>query len=529
MRAHFAAIATAACALAPAQYLDSVYHRDSGTPFQIEKVHAYSHVRGPLVKTVVSYRFTNPHKGLAEASLNLRLPWGAALSGFGYWYKDEYVPGQLMDRNMAWFIYTAITSRDRDPGIMDQVAPDSYHAQIYPLAVGFPLRVQLTSVGFLNPGHDRLSIPEPTWPAGDREPEFEWKVDSGGRPLITSGNSRAVPLPEARGDLNQTLYTSVLAERWRDGNVYVAGMVMGAMGRGKPQVSGLRLLHTVRPVQSDPLLAESTLCFVGVATGPQITVRQAAARRQVPLRPIVNGSDAAQVWAQARLTEWPGGDVLAFSLKYNVPSRATALLAVPTVERALFEQKRKEYLAKLRREKAEMARARSRPATSGRGRVPAQANWNASRGGDPEILVREPDAQRVIAILPDGRVLALRKLGDGWWTINFDIPADAPEGQYRVRIVTFHADGTRKEQSVEYTVDRTAPTATARWDGPSLVVESEPGLARVEAYARTGVRLLMREVAPGRYQLEPPPGSSIALIVTVDRASNKSRLPCPLR
>ena len=38
----------------------------------------------------------------------------------------------MYDTDEAWKIYTAVTSRGRDPGIMDRPSPQDYHAQIYP-------------------------------------------------------------------------------------------------------------------------------------------------------------------------------------------------------------------------------------------------------------------------------------------------------------------------------------------------------------------------------------------------------------
>lgn len=520
-----AAIATTA----PAQNLTSVYNRDTGASFQLKKVHAYSVVRGPLVKTTTTYLFDNPYTRLTEASFNFSLPTGGVLGAFGYWYKDEFVPGVLMDKQMAWFIYTAITSRNRDPGIMEMTSNESFHAQIYPLAVGYPLRIQLTSISYLEMEYDRMHLSPPGWPDGSPEVEKAWKIDSGGRPVITSDWRAAITVDRKVVNLQNDIYVNVVAERWKDGNVYVAGIAMGALGRGIPRITGLRRFHAVgssQYSQMDP----SIVRFSGIATGPMLTVHQANNAVTVGLGKITPGNDVAKVWAQAEIVDGNPGKLLDFSLKYQVPSQSTALLAVPSTERKLFDEKRKEFLAQLRAEKAKAER-RDRLAAQrgGGGALPPQVNWDRSRGGDPQIMFAARDAEKVLAVLPDGRVLALRALGDGWWTVNFEIPADAPEGSYKVRIVVVRKDGSRREESVVYHVDRTAPTGLASWRGDSLVVTSESGLALVEAYTATGKRLVLSETEPGVYSAEIGKAETVAFVLIKDRASNKGRLACSPR
>lgn len=507
-----------------AQDLINIYNRDNGYAFVLKEVHAATVVRGPLAKTTTTYLLDNPYTKLTEASFNFSLPEGAVLGGFGYWYKDEFVPGILMDKELAWFIYTAITSRDRDPGIMEMTSSRTFHAQIYPLAVGYPLRIQLTSISYLDPEYDRFNVPPPSWFGGHTGVEKEWKVDGGGKPVIVSDWSATVATDRVPANLQNDIYTSIVAERWKDGNVYVAGIAMGSLGQGLPRVSGLKRGHVTQfreGVSDDP-----AVYFSGIATGPTITVQQGGNSRVVSIGRVSAGNDVVKVWAQAELVDGYRGDLLEFSLKHQVPSYATALLAVPNSEKRLFEQKRKEYLARLRKERARMEREAQ--LARRRGGVP-QVNWQSSRGGDPQILLEAKDAEKVFAVLPDGRVLSLRQLSTGWWTVNFEIPADAPEGTYKVRLVVVRKDGSRREEDIEYTVDRTAPTGVAFRQGGVVTVESEPGLAVVEAYTVAGRRIVLQEVQPGKYQATTTLTEAVAFVLAKDNASNMARLSCSQR
>ncbi len=111
--------------MASAQLVDQCFDRDTNEPFKFKSVSSNAVVKGPMVKRTTVYTFDNPAKKLTEATIAVELKHSEVLGGFGYWYKDEFVPGTLMDKQKAWFIYTAITSRNEDPGIMVQKSPSS--------------------------------------------------------------------------------------------------------------------------------------------------------------------------------------------------------------------------------------------------------------------------------------------------------------------------------------------------------------------------------------------------------------------
>jgi hypothetical protein len=222
-------------------------------------------------------------------------------------------------------------------------------------------------------------------------------------------------------------------------------------------------------------------------------------------------------------------DVLAFSLKYGVPSNATALLAVPAEEMKLFREKEKAFQkeqAEQRRRELEAERRRR----NWQGNQPQ--NWRSSGGGDPEIRVQFVDAKSVDAFLPDGRVLALKPDGDVWGG-NFEIPANAVEGTYTVKVVATMKDGSRAERSWTYNVDRTPPSGKAQFVHENgklfLEIHSEAKLAEVAAYAPDGKRWVLREIEPGVYRCEIPAEAAAHLTVVMkDYAGNKGELVCSL-
>lgn len=584
---------------ASAQNVSSVYNRDTGEYFKLKGVKVDQTVVGPIVRTSTLLTFENPYKKLTEASLNFNLPEDGALGGFGYYYGDEYVRGQLMDKAKAWFIYTAITSRNRDPGIMDQVTPTSYHAQIYPLKTGHDLRVRLWTVGMLKPTGEKMALPKPNVSFDQAKAPTLHNVRAvNSKPALKEGDDYVV---EASGPV------TAISQRFKDGRTYVAGILRMAEGP-KPKIEIVKAFYEPRDAKENGLdvtakvrdmvakgayqivpnngifgdpypnihkqlrivykvngkehvsnncehnpvtlynpqyppapaikglrqtksvfLDQKTVAFYGWSRR-NATLKTTYGGRALSFKPktVAKGGDAARLWAQQRLAQdqWKRRrDVLQFSLKYGVPSSFTALLAVPKEEMKLFRAKEKEWNKKAaERRKQELAEERNRRNFNNR------TNWNRSGGGDPEIRVTYPNAAKVFAILPDGRVINLTKMADGVWGGNFDIPAAAPEGKYHVRIVAVDEKGGREERTLDYDVDRTAPEGVATFrvaDGKLILeVRAEKDLEEVAAFRPDGSKVVLTQVEPGLYRAELPLAPVRLNLVLKDGASNKREIPC---
>lgn len=527
MRLRLICLGLLASSLAGAQTLTKVYNRDTHVPFRLKDVTVESTVVGPLVKTSTLLTYENPYTTPTEATLNFDLAEASALGGFAYFYGDEYVQGQLMDKNKAWFIYTAITSRGRDPGIMEQWSPTDYHCQIFPIMQGRDLRVRLWTVGMLEPSNGVMNVPQVKAP---RAVGYETIDGSYVKPnwTVRAVNSGAVNHTGDQYSVDLKSPVTCVAQRFKDGRIYVAGLIRTPAQTENTSPTFFKLRQP-KTVQMDP----STLAFSGwVRRNQKIAARFNGIRYAFKPQLIAGGGDVAKLWAQQILAtrSWAHRkDVLAFSLKYGVPSNATALLAVPAQEMKLFREKEKAYQQKLadeRRQQLEAERERRNWAKQ------RNQNWNSSGGGDPEIRVEFPGAKSVEAILPDRRVIALKPDGDTWGG-NFEIPADAPEGTYIVRVVAHQTDGTTTERSWTYEVDRTPPKGHAEIlkENGKLILEvtSEAKLAEVAAYDSAGRKWVLHEEKPGVYRCEVTGTSASRLnIVMKDHAGNKGEFFCSL-
>jgi Vault protein inter-alpha-trypsin domain len=500
-----------------AQVVQQVYNRDSGEHFNIKKVVTDSVIKGPMVKQKSVFTFDNPSKRLTEASFWFSLPTPGVLSGFAYWYQNEFVPGVLMDKQKAWFIYTAITSRNEDPGIMVQTSPSSYHAQIFPLAIGYDLRVQLTTLGFLESDEKGLLLPEPDITQisqGNNVPQVNnfKQIQPEVRKVVEVNGVRRTVIADPLTDETTMQY---YAQKHKDGHTYVVGMIHTKNPDDPFQIKGLTNVFWARPENGPD--DGSVKLFMGRRNGAgKIQVVSDKSTKTEILKGTIHanerGTDTAKLWAHQKLnqTEWRRNkDVLNFSLKYQIPSSQTALLAVPSEQMKLFRAKAAEYE---RKQKAEARRQREWQKNR-------EMNWRDSSGGDPEIRVLMPEAVKVVVTLPDGKEFELKKDAKGFWGGNFDIPAEAPEGDYSVKLTGTKADGSTFEKFLHYQVDRTAPTGEIKVENGFYVLKANETLARAVAVFGSGQEVNMIPNDEGNYEVPIAKGRLIKVML-IDNAHN---------
>lgn len=505
-------------ALGSAQVISRIYDRDTHDNFKLQNYETVSVIKGPVVKQITKFTFDNPAKKLTEASLWFSLPAPTVLSGFAYWYKDEYVKGILMDKNKAWFIYTAITSRNEDPGIMVQKTPQSYHCQIFPLAVGYDLRAQLTTVGFVQSDLDTnyLLQPDVSQIAPNTIP-FNHVVKNPGGAVVQKVLKDGQERMQVGESAHASFAVDYLAEKYSDGYVYVAGMIKSDKPNVSHWISGLTDVFWTRPEAG--LGDGSVKLFMGRKKGnASFTVyRQEKGSGTREMRvckttTIEKDTDTAKLWAHQRLvqSDWRHNkDVLDFSMKYQIPSAQTALLAVPQEQLKLFKEKAAEYERKQKeaeRKQREWQKQR-------------QMNWNRSAGGDPEIRVEFKDAVKVTAYLPDNSSFELTKVTNDVWGGNFDIPANAADGEYTVRLVAVLKNGKTEEKSINYHVDRTAPKGTLTVENGALVLVSTEPLGKAVVLFGDGTEEEMTAVADNRYEALLN-GRRVVKVVLIDQAHN---------
>ncbi|HTE17746.1 MAG TPA: VIT domain-containing protein, partial [Armatimonadota bacterium] len=90
--------------------------------------------------------FDHELKAPAQMTVNVTVSKDTVITGYSYWFKDEQIDAKLLDNDQAWEIYRTVTSRGRDPAIMEQWGETDYHFQIYPVEPGKELKMVLHTV-----------------------------------------------------------------------------------------------------------------------------------------------------------------------------------------------------------------------------------------------------------------------------------------------------------------------------------------------------------------------------------------------
>ncbi|WP_428261972.1 VIT and vWA domain-containing protein [Haliangium sp.] len=192
-----------------------------------------------------------------------------------------------------------------------------------------------------------------------------------------------------------------------------------------------------------------------------------------------------RLWAQARVddlleeialygeTEELQGEVVNLAVAYNFVTQYTSFLAIPESE---LTDGARDLLASARERKQRILAAHKDAVALSRAAMPP---------GDPILKVRAPaDAQQVTAYFPFGLVKDLVYDADTeHWRVRFLVPKDVADGDYLVKLVIVHADGTVEMAEIPYTIDSSEPEF-------EVVVEELAGGARISVVTAEPARLV---------------------------------------
>src|SRR5438477_2134438 len=172
---------------------------------------------------------------------------------------------------------------------MEQLSSEVYHAQIYPLAAGYDLRVELTAVEFLEHYNGDWVVSKPAVPDGI---PFEQYVSSA-NPYVQLSSREGHYIVHRPS--TEKLDVFLTAQRFRDGRVYVCGIANGPDGH--TTVDGLNEVYFTGNHESG-----SVTSFAGWLSSPSIiTVTRGAERTNVPVYVVTMGDETAKLWAQQKL------------------------------------------------------------------------------------------------------------------------------------------------------------------------------------------------------------------------------------
>ncbi|MBC8135798.1 MAG: hypothetical protein H8F28_07940 [Fibrella sp.] len=559
----------------PEQSNFEFHNRDTGESLPLRSMKSRTTIQGPVALTNIEFAARNDHEKPIEVAVTFEVPRGTVLTKFGYFYGDRFIPGKMYDKGEAWKIYSAVTSRGRDPGIMDRVTATNYHAQIFPVAPKRDLRVHVTLVQMLQTSASGLRFELPLvqgtpglyeWNATPFAVEARVAVagrrgigakavgetDGGKFPFAMgrAGTYRTVTFQRDFAPRKNLVITVPHEEAGAHAAVYSA-MVGGREGYYAATIVTPKRFRDARVrLVSDGLTGMSLptrfgdtdrygqIHIMGRYSQPgvvRLSLRgKNGARFTVPIMLSANrvksvvDNPAASLWADKRIAAMQMSgrrnfqpDIIRVSQRFMVVSNFTALLAIPQEELEYYRN----VLAKQK----------------------VQTNTEAigGGGGDPYIAVHAPeDATLVVALFPDGDVKNLvwnpaKNLWDG----RFDIPFGTPEGEYRVTIIVVHKSGMRTRFALVYQNRLTGPTVnrerletlTAERGHPVSVSVEGRNIARATVVTPWGERVAMVDGGKGRWQGEVtvpvshPAGGTTVTVILLDGAHNSTEVTLDLQ
>ncbi len=330
-------------------------------------------VQGQFATTRLLLTYLNRAGSRIEAEFHYAAPPGAVVTGFAYWYGDEKVVARVVEKQRAAAIYRAITTRQRDPALVELIGRNMLHARIFPVMPNADLKVEIRYVQPLPSTADGALCTVPLRMAGDdrldraairvrvaRSGQVDAVTNNLGLPVHDAADGWDLALDAAnyrpQADLRvlqkrkpAPLSVSLFAAPSGGSDGYFALSVTPGQVVRRPRIA-VRGVQTydVLPARLPDGGPARAIVVVGRYRGAGPATVELTGSGSVRLTaPVRFGSErrpqnlAAKLWAAERIAQLSAGgghraEVAALSLAHTIPSPYTSWLAIPTEERERF-------------------------------------------------------------------------------------------------------------------------------------------------------------------------------------------------
>lgn len=371
-------------------------------PIRMKALKADIEIDGPFARTTQLMTFQNEASDRVEADFIFQAPPGAIVSGFAYWYGEEKVVARIVEKERAATIYRYITSRMRDPALVEMIGKNTFRARIFPIEPNADLKVELKMVQTLASDRDGAVFSLQLQPEEAGKGTLEsLQVNARVRPgtaFDTVFNNYALPQQVEDGatkiQLQQSnfrpardlrirlkarpvaLRTALYAAPDGGSDGFFALSLMPNRALKSPVLSarGVRF-YDVMPARLPSLKAGQECMVVGryKGSGEATIALDERGKGQVSLaQPVVFAGQserenlAGKLWASKRIETLSvkarnKSAVTALSTRFTLPSKWTSWLAVPKAELERF------HTEKLTADYADLGRLISLEVADGRG------------------------------------------------------------------------------------------------------------------------------------------------------------------
>ena len=118
----------------------------AASPIRAKAIDAVAHIDGPFAVTHLAITFQNELPTNTEADFLYTLPDGAVVTTFAYYFGDEKVKAQIVEKQKAAEIYASLTRLSRDPALVEQISHNRFRARIAPVMANADLKVEMDIV-----------------------------------------------------------------------------------------------------------------------------------------------------------------------------------------------------------------------------------------------------------------------------------------------------------------------------------------------------------------------------------------------
>lgn len=350
----------------------------AAAPLRTKSMEANVAIDGQFASTHLTLTFQNETSERIEADFIYTIPRDSLVTSFAYWYGDEKVVAKIVEKEEAAAIYSHITTRMRDPALVEMIGKNTFRARIFPVMPNSDLKVEMNLVQTLSSDPKGMTYTFPLKAQkGDALEALHLKVhiqadtdilkvtNANGLPVSHDGNGVSIrldgtnyrPQQDVRVHVarkEQPLQTSLAAGRIGGGDGYFALALTPDrdMKRPKVAIGGVQVYSVVSSLP--PVIhAHTALTLFGryKGSGPATVTLTGTTENGLTtvsrslLFSAVSAPDnlASKLWAAGRMAQLSRdyrnrASVISLSKQYGLPGKYTSWLAVPREEMERYEQ-----------------------------------------------------------------------------------------------------------------------------------------------------------------------------------------------
>ncbi|MDQ3296550.1 MAG: VIT and VWA domain-containing protein [Myxococcota bacterium] len=110
-------------------------------PLVEERLHVT--IDGQHATTTLLQAYQHDNAGQIEGQYHLRPGSGSKVEGFAYWNGEQKIVGEVFERGTAKRVYENVTSRRRDPGLLEEAGEGAFAFKVFPINPREKKRVEL--------------------------------------------------------------------------------------------------------------------------------------------------------------------------------------------------------------------------------------------------------------------------------------------------------------------------------------------------------------------------------------------------